>query len=327
MNRRQQDRLFRQLEDKYSREVAEAFRAVIQEHADSINLTALARAIDAGDMLEIEALLGFDQGRLFPLSEAIRNAFIAGGLSVAQTSGLGAVFGFDGRHDRALNQIDRITGRLVEGIKSDTLVMVQGVVRAGIEAGTSGAKVARQITGTQNAVTGRREGGFLGLNSQQTDAAIRARAELQNLDRAYFGRKLRNRNFDAMVRKAIETGKPLSQADLDRVANAYKDRLLAYRGKVIARTEAHTALAKGAYEGYTQLEDAGLGTVTKIWIHGFSSDFRPTHLSAAQAPARRLREPWLMEEGLPMQHPHDEAGGAVNSINCKCHLFYRVQRG
>ena len=325
MNKLQQAQLFRELEQRFGTEIANAFLAAIATHANAIDVTALAEAITAGDLPQVEFLLRFDQGTLFPLGEAIRAAFIQGGLSVAQTSGLGGLFGFNGRHDRALQLIESQAGRLIEGIQTHTQAQVQAIMAAGVENGTSGATLARQITGKLNKITGRREGGFLGLTSQQTDWAISARAELTRLDPHYFTRVQRDRRFDAMVRKAIDSGKPLSQSDIDRIAGRYRDRLLKYRGELIARHEAHSALAAGQYEGNRQLHESGLATVTKTWIHGFSKEPRLDHLAMAQAPQRPIDQPFTFGI-VAMQYPHDPAGGIEHSANCKCTLFYRVTR-
>ncbi|WP_230079793.1 hypothetical protein, partial [Alteripontixanthobacter maritimus] len=48
-----------------------------------------------------------------------------------------------------------------------------------------------------------------------------ARQELEELNGEYFTRKLRDKRFDGIVRKAIATGKPLSVADVERIAGRY----------------------------------------------------------------------------------------------------------
>lgn len=326
MARRQtQQQIYDALLAKYDREIADAFLAAILAARDAVDLRSLAEAIDRGDLQAAAALLRLDQAALFPLTEAVRGAFMAGGLSVASAMPVGAVFGFDGRHVRAERIVSARAGTLVQGIADDTLPMLRAVVLDGVQRGQSGAAVARDIVGRLNRATGQREGGFLGLTTQQTDAAIRARQELADLDPAYFNRQLRDRRLDPLVRRAITEGKPLSQTDIDRVTLRYRDRMAVYRGQVIARNEAHTAMAEGRHEGFAQVVDQG-GQVTKRWQwnDGGQKDPREDHQAMSSAPARPYGQPFIMADGTAMQFPHDPAGGAKHSIGCRCIAVYRV---
>ena len=145
-----------------------------------------------------------------------------------------------------------------------------------------------------NRATGRREGGLIGLTSNQTAYVYGKRDEtgvlvqrgavqqLQDLDPAYFNRKRRDARFDRTVSKAIREGKRLSQADVDRITGAYKDRLLGYRGEVIARTETLAALQAGKMEAARQLVDSGKvlpSQVKKVWRATGDSRTRDTHLA------------------------------------------------
>ena len=68
---------------------------------------------------------------------------------------------------------------------------------------------------------------------------------MEALDPAYFTRKLRDARFDSMIRRAIEKGEPLNQTDIERILARYSDRLLRFRGEVIARSEALAAFNTG----------------------------------------------------------------------------------
>lgn len=184
------------------------------------------------------------------------------------------------------------------------------------------------ITGRINRATGRREGGILGLTSGQTDAVIRARRELENLDSNYFTRKRRDARFDGLVRKAIKAGKPLSQADIDRVTGRYKDRLLKYRGEVIARTETLAALQSGKVEGIQQLIDAGklrADQVTKRWRATGDARTRDSH-AAMNDQRVGFNAAFVTPSGFHMAHPHDSSLGAPASetIQCRCLMEFKI---
>jgi len=202
------------------------------------------------------------------------------------------------------------------------------VAKAGLEAGRNPRETALEITGRINKVTGRREGGILGLTSGQTDAVIRARAELQDLDANYFTRKRRDARFDGLVKKAIKSGKPLSRGDIDRITGRYKDRLLNYRGEVIARTETLASLNAGRVEGFAQLVDSGkvrADQVTKVWRSTGDGRTRDSH-QAMNGQTVRLNAPFTTPEGFKMLHPHDNSLGAPASetIQCRCFMEFKV---
>lgn len=167
----------------------------------------------------------------------------------------------------------------------------------------------------------------MGLTSGQTDAVIRARRELLDLDPNYFSRKRRDARFDGIVSRAIKDGKPLSKADVDRITGRYKDRLLNYRGEVIARTETLAALQAGKSEGFEQLIDAGkvrADQVTKTWRATGDGRTRDSH-AAMNGQAVKLREAFTTPDGYKMMHPHDNSLGAPASETIQCRCFYEIK--
>jgi len=209
----------------------------------------------------------------------------------------------------------------------DSKASVRAVIQAGLEAGRGPRQTALDITGRMVKATGRREGGILGLTSGQTDATIRARVELENLDAHYFTRKRRDARFDGMVRKAIKSGKPLSQADIDKITGRYKDRMLAYRGEVIARTETLASLNAGKQEGIQQLIDAGKlqsSQVTKVWRATGDGRTRDSH-AAMDGQAVAYGQPFTTPDGAQMMHPHDSSLGAPASETIQCRCFYEIK--
>ena len=210
---------------------------------------------------------------------------------------------------------------------------MRGFITDGLEAGTGPQTLARQITGTMNRATGLREGGILGLTSMQTDYVIRARYELADPARMenYFTRQRRDKRFDKIVRTALDSGKPVAAADIDRITNRYKDRLLALRGETIARTEAITALRAGRHEGYRQLVDSGKVKETAIirtWRSGMDGRTRVDHLLLNKTEIRGLDTPFVAADGSQMAYPGDMTLGATahNTINCRCNLDYQIDR-
>ena len=319
-----QERIYAALLAEHTKRIAEAFNRAIQAARGGVDLAALEAAINANDLVRAASLLRMDARTLFPVIDALRAAYVAGGTSAAAAITARAVFGFDGRHVRAEAWVARQSGLLVQGIADDTLTILRGVVSEGLTQGRSGAAIARDITG--RAVRGAgRSGGFLGLTTQQSEASLRAARELRELDDNYFTRALRDKRFDGTVRKAIQSGKPLSETDIKKIAGRYRDKQLAYRGKLIARNETHTALSAGRHEGFQQLVESGqVEAVTKRWQHNDAGqDPREVHQELGRMPPQDFNAPYTGIGGVPMQYPHDPAGGASNSLHCRCIAVYR----
>ncbi|WP_296222042.1 phage minor head protein [uncultured Sphingomonas sp.] len=214
-------------------------------------------------------------------------------------------------------------------IVDDQREAIRAVIEAGIEAGRGPRDTALDIIGRVDKAAGKRTGGIVGLNAPQAKARVKAGTELDELDPAYFERKLRDKRFDPMVKKAIEEGKPLSKADRERILTRYSDRLLKYRGDMIARTETIASLNAGRNEGIQQLIDAGRITenqVVKIWDStGADGRTRDTHLGMEDQ-RKRLGEPFISPSGARMMHPGDTSLQAPGSetINCRCVLRFDI---
>jgi len=321
----------RQIADLVKRlepQIERAFLDAIAAARGAIDTGALIEALKRGDVERAVQLLRINQAMLFPLDDAIRGAYIAGGSLVAPTlpKMIQGSFGFNGRHWRAEAWIKAVGGDLIQGIQDDTLAMARNVITTAMAEGRGAQVIARDLTGRM--VAGKRTGGFLGLTSQQTDSIITGRAKLLSGDpalmREYLDLKLRNKTYDAMINRAIADGGKLSVADADRIIEAHKAKALGYRGKMIAKNEAFTAQAAGREEGYRQVLDRDdVESVSCRWQHNLSEFPRPDHL-AMDGTVIQVGETFNFPDAQ-MKHPHDPAGGAKHSIGCRCVAIYRVQ--
>ena len=191
--------------------------------------------------------------------------------------------------------------------------------------------------GRINRATGKREGGVIGLNSQQTDAVIRAARELASGDPTqmlnYLGRKRRDSRFDGIVRRAIAAGKPVAQADIDKITGRYKDRLLKLRGDTIARTEMLNGLRAGRHEQWQQVIDSGAATPDRIRLTWQATPDKFTRHSHMVLNGQQVRfgQVFVTELGTRMAYPGDQTQPgnspkalAADTIGCRCSAFYRL---
>jgi hypothetical protein len=317
LSRRQQRAIYERLVAQGEDDIAEAF--LRSAGRLDVSFADLVAAIEAGDFLTVERLVTPTAASMFPMAEAMRQTFISGGFSALQI--VGGSFGFDGRSPRATAFIDRQGGNLIQQIQEDQRQVVRIVLQE--TQGEGAASIGRKIVGTVNPATRLREGGVIGLTAQQTQWAFNAQRELEQLDPAYFQRKQRDLRFDRLVKKAIRDGKPIAQADIDRITNRYRDKLLKQRGLIIGATEAKKAGAAGQWEAFSQLREQGVN-VSKRWQHGFSREPRMDHVALEFAPARPFDQPFIMGDGTPLLYPHQEGAPAEHVINCRCSVIYRI---
>lgn len=318
--------------DEISPAIAKAFREAVEDITSATQLRALQAAIERGDVEGAVAAINLGPAFFAPLDQAVADSFRSGAIwQLAQTlPKSGSLAGrlqirFDGRHQRAETWTRRQGARLVTEVAESVKEAVRLTVRDGLQAGRKPRAVALDIVGRTNRATGRREGGILGLTSQQAGYVVNARREIEELDGSYFQRKLRDKRFDGTVSKAIKDGKPLSKADVDRIIARYSDRLLKHRGDVIGRTEALTALNAGRHEGMQQLADDPAiprAAVKREWISTPDSRTRDSHATMSRQKVG-LDEPFTTPEGHRMMFPGDNSLGAPASETIQCRCSFR----
>lgn len=319
--------------DKLEREIAREFGVSVNLIKSGANLTALSIAIEAGDLDAIMRYAGFRPGSWAQLTEAIRQAYIEAGVFVIAAD-VPARFGatFDWTNPRAENWLREHSSRLITLINSEQRESIREVLEAGVRAGRNPRSIALDIVGRLNRATGRREGGIIGLNGPQARAALNARADLEELSSNYFTRARRDRRFDSLVRRHIENGTPLSQADINRIVGRYEARLLKLRGDTVGRTEALAALNSAHNESVAQIIDEGLAppdAVKRKWNHSYKPDKRPGHFELDGVEVGP-DEPFVNPvTGVRLMYPGD--GPASEVINCACLMttvidFYAVEQ-
>lgn len=326
--RRLQNRLAALLKE-YDVQIERAFLDAIRSKAGSINLAELVAAIEARDFNRAVNIAGMTRADLFPFDQSITSAYVAGGQTVSAAAPAFAVsFGFDGRATRAEAWARSHVGGLVTGIVNEQLDMLRETIGTQLAAGINPRKIAVQIAGPIGPGNVR-QGGFIGLSRPQVGYLANARAELETLDAGYFSRKLRDRRFDPLVRKAIKDGRPLAQADIDRIAARYSDRMLKHRAETIARTESITALRAGRREGMQQGIEAGAiaqDAVKRVWNATMDSRTRPDHAQVSGQEVDGMNTPFTLPDGSRMLYPGDTSLGASadQTINCRCYDEYVV---
>jgi hypothetical protein len=304
-----------------------AFLEWVATMVDSASLRQIETLIASGDLRGIAAALSLDAASMSGLVESVRSAALAGGLF--ETRSIKAVaLTFDMRHREAEAWLSRHAGRLVTDILADQRELIRSAVTISTDMGRNPRQTALDLIGRVDRATGRRTGGIVGLTRQQGEYVLNARRELQDLSANYFSRTRRDRRFDSIVRRAIDDGKPLSSADIDRITGRYADRLLAYRGEVIARTEALTGLNAGRDLVFREaIADGRLrpDDVRKVWKTAKDAKVRDSH-AALEGAKVGMDEAFTTPSGAQMRYPGDTELGAGpgETVQCRCVADYAV---
>lgn len=323
--------------DSISASKIKAMRAAFEEAVNSIRsastLKAVQDAIAAGDVDRLIRILGLDETTFAPLTEALRDSYLTGGqltadvLTPIPTVDGPVVFRFDLNASSAARWITKESSRMIVEILDDQREMVRSVVAAGTQAGIGPRQQALDLIG-RIGTDGVRRGGFIGLTNQQAQWVRNAHEDLLNGDSRYFTRALRDKRFDAAIRRAIKEGKPIPKQTIDAAITAMQARAQKYRGDTIARTEAIRGLRAGQAEGLAQAISKGdidPQDVTKEWDSTMDGRTRDTH-RVMEDQRRRLYEPFDFPLGGQAMYPGDDSLNAPASelIQCRCRVVYRV---
>lgn len=330
-----QRRIIKALLDSLEPKIRDAFLLAIQTAVDSIDARALIEALQARDIEGAVALLRIPDGVLFPLDDAIRGGYVEAGSSVALSlpNAMRGGFGFNGRHPRAETWISRIGGELIAGIQADTITMARETILQGMVDNVTPSEVARSLVGTVNRVTGKREGGFIGLDGPrahrlaQVTAGMKTPEGVQDLVTLRNGvptvRYKVNAATERRILAAYRRGEAVAPADRAISERQLSNKLLKERGETIARNEAFTAQAEGRDEAYRQIMERGdVESISVRWQHNLSQVPRPDHV-AMDGKTIKLGETFDFGDAK-MRFPHDPAGGPKHSIGCRCVAVYRV---
>lgn len=318
--------------------VETSFREAVRDINSAISFKKLVQAIERQDLSAIEKILNAEPRVWSAMGSAIRGAFEAGGLQQAShikaprrlKNVTGMAVRFDGRHARAETIAKNLGGELIQRVSMSTREAISAAVQEGLAQGRGPRDIAKTIAGALNKSTGERVGGIAGLTRGQALSVMRAKAELADIHApgalsSYLSRRLRDKRYDALVKKAFKTGTGIPVAEQDRIVRRLASKTLDHRALTIARTETLSALNSGKAEAADQIAGnlgVGPGALRKVWQATPSSKrTRDSHraLNGVSVPIDGV---FVSKNGGRMRFPGDRelgAGGA-ETINCRCSM-------
>jgi hypothetical protein len=323
-----------QLASTWEPRLRDAFLEAFRQVVDQVNIAALARLLENGDVAGALAAIGVDTAHFNALIVAHQAAFNAGGLAAAQAAPLLPQIGgyavrmlWDVRNPRAEQWVRNESSKLVKDIVDDQRTMIRSRLEAGLQTGTNPRQVALELVGRIDPRTKRRVGGIIGLSSNQEQWLRNYEAELASSDpsvlRQALTRGLRDKRFDATVLRAIRDGTGIPAELQAKMRMAYANSALKYRGDMIARNETIKALGAAQTEAYQQSIDKGhldQNLLLKFPVTAGDERVRQTHreVPGMNKDGRKWNEPYTTPFGPQMHAPYPD------QVGCRCHERIKV---
>lgn len=288
------------------------FLAVVKSIKDSMTLENIARLLEQGQM--DEALVTAEVAAL-QMSSLWTQVFILSGSETAKViqDSLNIIVEFDHLNRGALDAMTQNKLRLVEGFVAEQRAATMEALMDGIARGLNPIEQAANFRNS------------IGLTQYQQQIIINYRKQLEALDRDLFDRVLRDKRFDQTVRNAIESGTPLTPAQIDRMVERYTEKWIKYRAEVIARTESLRSVHAGNNEMFRQAVERGdldPAELIREWVPSGRSNMRDSHRAMTGQ-----KQPWgqlfLSGNGNLLEYPGDPRAPANDTAQCVCAVTTR----
>jgi len=323
-------------------EVQEIFLQMMQDIVDRAMIEEMVSAIEANDVDALFAASGFTPAVLGPILDRIEQTYKDAAddtvdewpTRIRTPYGVVRPIIFNMRNQAVEKDLRDFSSKFVTNISEEARGNVRIALEQGMIRGDNPRQTALDIVGRINPVTKKREGGVIGLSQNQMQWSLSARRYLETGDKKYFNLDLRDKRFDSTVRKAIESGKPLSQETIGKLVLSYNNRALKYRADAVSRTETMQAINRGKIAAMQQGVDEGVFVpqqVKKWWDDTGDSKTRPSHralgIKYSREKAIDLNDPFVSPiTGAKMMQPGDTSlgAGAKDVVHCRCMLSFEV---
>ncbi len=316
--------------------IRRAFLDAVADIRSKITLKIVADRLEKHDIAGAIDALHIEREAFGGLESAIAQAYEGGGVAMAEDlllrdpDGSRVVFRFGVRNPEAEEWLRSHSAQLVTRIIEDQREGIRTALTEGLARGDNPRTTALSVVGRVNRVTGKREGGVIGLTAQQERAAARALGELLSGEpdqlRAYLARERRDKRFDRVVGKAITGSEKLDVETVNKIVGRYSDRLLQLRGEMLARTETMFALGSARNEAMRQAIVSGkvdADLVTKHWRSAGDGRVRHSH-RVLNGQSVGFNDAFLSPWGNRLRFPGDPEAPISETSGCRCTVEYKI---
>lgn len=318
--RRALDRLARQART-LSPELVAAILAAFKLVRERMPMAEVERLIRAGRITEVvnaAAPAELIERALNPATRVLTEGVLRGmrgtvPMLPARAREISALF--NTLNPNVLTAIQDLDTKVLRSLVPEIRETMRAAVEAGLRDGTSAREMAR----------GLRES--IGLAPNQAEAVTNFRRMLEGGPRTpvYKGAlqtPVRDRRFDAAIKRAMKNGERLTPEQVDRFTEAYQRRFIARNAEAHARTAAVDAQKVGQQLAWQEAKESGaLGDaeVEVVWVTNLDGRERPEH-NAANGITRPLDGVYTEGEVAGQSYPGE------GEWNCRCSEIMRVKR-
>jgi hypothetical protein len=310
------DALISQLEGR----LQAAFARFVQQATDDATMAEVSAQLERGDvngaLKTIQPYidqLGTEMPRIWQDAAISETAAIAGQLPARASVGIS--FDVGNPEAAALMRANQL--EFVQAFTEAQADATRTALAEGLDQGAGFIAASRAFKNS------------IGLDSGSLRAVANYRRLLRAGSSQALQRVLRDRRFDRTVERAISSGTPLTDEQIDRMVLRYQERALASRAETIARTESIKTLSEAQEAAFAQTQAlAGIenGDVEETWHTTIDGRERLTHgIMNGQTVPRGT--PFQSPSGAQLRYPGDPAAPAEEVINCRCHRSFRIILG
>jgi len=209
------------------------------------------------------------------------------------------------------SHLDGSRTQLIVNLSEEQRNNITKAITEGLAAGHAPAKIALTI----------RPG--IGLTENQAQFVANYKNDLVLNNSNALARALRDKRYDRTVAKAIKTGVPLTQDQINKLTDAYGRKFLAFRANTIARDQSLAAVNLGHVSTIKEVASKHGLMVEKTWIATHDSRTREAHRELDGKTVIGVDTPFQSELG-PIRYPYDPQASAADTIQCRCHMKFKL---
>lgn len=303
------DDLVARLLGSQSRSALRSFGGLVQAFESDFTVGELARLIEGGQMES--ALLGFGRSAGAFSTQVAQSTIRSGeALAEALSGALGRPVAFNPADPRLAELLEQSRFRTIEAITTSSRQAANEALGIARARGLSLRQQAQEVRAS------------LGLTQRQVRAVENYRTALETGNRDALRRILRDRRFDPSVRRALESGTPLSRSQINRMVRRYRDRQRAFRAQTVAETESLRAVHEGQelmVEQAIASGDLDQDDVTSQWFTRRDERVRGSHRSMHRQ-KRDHGDPFVSGNGVQLRYPGDPNAPLNETARCRCRV-------
>ncbi len=295
--------LLDELERRYGRD----FLAMIALVIGNLDLDDLEELVRTG---RVDQVITEIEKQFLNFSNELAAGIVLAGQSTANfiSESLNLNFNFDMTNESAVESMRNARLRTIINLSETQRAAIRQVFIAGITEGLNPREQARAILGA------------IGLTERQVQSVQNYRRLLEQNSARVLALELRDRRFDSTVQSAISSDKPLTQSQINKMVERYRERTLKFRSQVIARTEALRAVNEGNFLAYQQAAEQGiidLDVLMREWFTAQDERVRGSHKSM-HGQMRGFDEKFVSGQGNLLRFPGDIEAPGNETIQCRC---------